>query len=56
MNWIKCSEKMPQNGERVLTLEGRTVYTSFYDDGGWSFPYPINPSHWMPIPLPPEDL
>lgn len=56
--WISVEDRLPEVGKRVL------VY-SFFDgmNVGWvqsdgrftvKTPYPDRPTHWMPLPTPPE--
>ena len=61
-NWIKCSEKMPENGKNVLVVIKEDGYTDIcvgetYGEGNWmisgEFWYEkSDPSitHWMPLP------
>lgn len=47
MNWIKCSEKMPENGKSVLVVIKDDGYTDIcvgetFGGGNW----PINGEHW----------
>lgn len=60
--WIKCSERMPDEGERVLIAWhfadgdfvsiGVRVGESTFTDGDFGT-YP-NVTHWRPLPDPPE--
>ncbi|OBU13037.1 DUF551 domain-containing protein [Morganella psychrotolerans] len=66
MNWIKCSERMPKHGQRVIIASVSGVTYGYYDDGRhlkkqvgkW---YSGNrllgeeATHWMPLPQPPEE-
>lgn len=67
MNWIQCSERLPEDGERVLFTENAsTIYLGqhiksvpqwngdglfFHGDTGYR-----NITHWMPLPEPPEPM
>lgn len=63
MNWIKCSEKMPEIGVSVLAVWNRGVQvlfvhsmTGMWDDGDyWSCIGLDEVTHWMPLPQPPEE-
>lgn len=61
-NWIKCSEKMPENGKSVLVVIKEDGYTDIcvgetYGEGNWmisgEFWYEKSDpaiTHWMPLP------
>lgn len=54
MEWIKCGEQMPEEGEDVLiSTPGKTVDVAMYLDGQFNG-YP-RVTHWMPLPEPPTD-
>lgn len=56
--WISVEERLPDNGETVLTVdnEGYMIVASWYELGGWFLPVcRANPvTHWMPMPEPPR--
>lgn len=65
-NWIKCSEKMPENGKSVLVVIKEDGYTDIcvgetYGEGNWmisgEFWYEKSDpaiTHWMLLPKPPK--
>lgn len=65
--WIKCSEKMPENGKSVLVVITQDGYTDIcvgetYGEGDWmisgEFWYEKSDpaiTHWMPLPEPPKE-
>lgn len=60
--WIKCSERMPNDFEDVLVSDGGNVEVMWRDcDGFWDCWAPRNSNididdvtHWMPLPEPPS--
>ena len=52
--WIKCSERLPEEKVVVLTWDGYDICTAYRvrdywnDTIGW-------PTHWMPLPAPPAE-
>jgi hypothetical protein len=68
MEWIKCSDRMPEIGEEVLTLRyfygsNKMLHKDKYEVQEWlgdSWTYyglrdVFAPTHWMSLPHPPKD-
>jgi len=64
MEWIKCSERMPENEDYVLCLNKSerfgnfgAPFVSWHDAEGWVGHSNYRPTvtHWMPIPEKPVE-
>lgn len=63
--WIPVTERLPALGKTVLVFGGKSIYTAYYGERmaswfGWhklnSKCHYCNPTHWMPLPEPPEQM
>lgn len=59
MEWIKCSDRLPDDSKPVLIMTDSYMQTAFFErdddlwlwgDEAWSTQ---RVSHWMPLPEPP---
>ena len=71
MNWIKCTDRMPQKGEGLVVIfpDRDEVNVAVYAGKRWSCidgcagygdnectgDCLLNPTHWMPLPEPPTE-
>ena len=61
MEWVKCSERLPEKYKEVLTFRPPDEIIISYLSWMIEVDEPIwadevsNYTHWMPLPLPPKD-
>jgi len=68
MEWISVKDKLPNNGDAVLIIENNIILVALYYqvEPPWCWDIPdgicyctanidIKPTHWMPLPKPPEE-
>ncbi|WP_051937002.1 DUF551 domain-containing protein [Erwinia sp. 9145] len=63
MEWIKCSEKKPELGVdvQVYCSDTKEQFVAFRLGKYFQYAYvddkraACNPTHWMPLPLPPTE-
>ena len=55
LQWIPCSEKLPDDDTDVLICSGEFVHEAHFEDGHFSNSYGMwykSVTHWMPLPEP----
>jgi len=62
MEWISVKDRLPEIDTEVLVVQGDSfaigdVYISNLNNKKlmWSVNYMMQPTHWMPLPKPPEE-
>lgn len=62
--WISVGERLPEDGQKIIAAfydnGGRVVDQARYNNGefdfaSWAYVCGDNVTHWMPMPLPPEE-
>ena len=56
--WIKCSDRLPPNHTKVLCCNRLMIAIATRVNNSWFASissYPMNPTHWQPLPEPPKD-
>lgn len=59
-DWIKCSERMPENMDTVITSNGFDIGCQWWDGDSWQEwsshdAVPGDVTHWQPLPEPPQE-
>lgn len=57
--WISVDEKLPKNGQVVLTYDGLRIFICKMVGSKWivmSGYFYCSATHWQPLPEPPKDI
>lgn len=64
MRWISVGEQLPENGQKIiaafrdgggLIVDQARYSNEEFDFASWAYVLGNNITHWMPMPLPPEE-